>query len=94
MKTNEVKDVQEEYQRNKQRYEEHIADLSTKLKTITDRHRESTALLNNDIKTKKQQIEQYAQQIEQLQNEKTQWESDQSDLQRQVRLIFREFSFG
>lgn len=83
-----MKDLQEEYQRNKQQYEEHIADLSTKLKTITDRHRESAALLNNDIKTKKQQIEQYAQQIEQLQKEKAQWESDQSDLQRQVCVHF------
>lgn len=92
MKTNEIKDIQEEYQRNKQRYEEHIADLSTKLKTITDRHRESTALLNNDIKTKKQQIEQYAQQIDQLQTEKTQLESDQSDLQRQVCAISDDFN--
>ena len=84
LKTNELKDLQEELKQNKQRSEEHIHDLSTKLKTITDRHRESTALLNNDVKAKKQQIEQYAQQIEQILNEKLQLENDRSDLQRQV----------
>ncbi len=65
-------------------YEERITDLSNKLKILTDRQRESTILLNNDIKTKKQQIEQYTQQIEQILNEKTQMENDLSDLQRQV----------
>jgi predicted nucleic acid-binding Zn-ribbon protein len=79
-----LKDLQEQFQQNKQMYEERIADLSNKLKTLTDRQKESTALFNNDIKTKKQQIEQYAQQIEQILNEKTQMESDISDLQRQV----------
>ncbi|CAF4420440.1 unnamed protein product, partial [Rotaria magnacalcarata] len=86
LKTNELKDLQEEFQQNKQRSDEHIHDLSTKLKTITDRHRDSTALLNNDIKTKKQQIEQYTQQIEQVLHEKAQLESDRSDLERQCRV--------
>ncbi|CAF0725433.1 unnamed protein product [Rotaria sordida] len=86
LKTNELKDLQEEFQQNKQRYNEHIHDLSTKLKTITDRHRESTTSLNNDIKIKKQQIEQYTQQIEQVLNEKVQLENERSDLQRQCRV--------
>ncbi|CAF0728780.1 unnamed protein product [Adineta steineri] len=86
LKTNELKEIQEELKQNKQRSEEHIHDLSTKLKTITDRHRESTASLNNDIKTKKQQIEQYVQQIEQIVNEKIQLENERSDLQRQCRV--------
>ncbi|CAM2700904.1 unnamed protein product [Rotaria socialis] len=86
LKANELKDLQEEFQQNKQRSDEHIHDLSTKLKTITDRHRDSTALLNNDIKTKKQQIEQYTQQIEQVLHEKAQLESDRSDLERQCRV--------
>ncbi len=47
--------------------------------------------MNNDIKTKKQQIEQYAQQIEQLINEKTQQENEHSDLQRQVSWYFIHF---
>jgi predicted nucleic acid-binding Zn-ribbon protein len=84
LKANEVKDLQEELKENKQRYEEHIHDLSSKLKTITDRHRESTMLINNEIKAKKQQIEQYTQQIEQVLNEKVQLENERSDLQRQV----------
>jgi chromosome segregation ATPase len=87
LKSNELKELQEESKQNKQRYDEHVHDLSTKLKTITDRHRESIAQLNNDIKTKKQQIEQYTQQIEQIINEKAQLENDRSDLQRQVILI-------
>lgn len=79
-------------QRNKKLHDEHIHDLSTKLKTITDRHRESTTVMNNDIKTKKQQIEQYTQQIEQIVQEKTQLENDRSDLERQVCVYFSEFS--
>ncbi len=73
-------------------YEERIADLSNKLKILTDRQRESTILFNNDIKTKKQQIEQYTQQIEQILNEKTQMENDLSDLQRQVWFFLYSFS--
>jgi nitrate/nitrite-specific signal transduction histidine kinase len=84
LKTNELRDLQEALKENKQRDEEHIHDLSSKLKTITDRHRESTALINNEIKTKKQQIEQYTHQIEQMLNEKVQLENERSDLQRQV----------
>lgn len=79
-----MKDFEEEAKQSKQRYEQHISDLSNKLKTITDRHRESTNSLNNDIKLKKQQIEQYVQQIEQINNEKSQLENEKSDLQRQV----------
>ena len=79
-----MKELQEEFKQSKQRSDEHIHDLSTKLRTISDRHRESTAILNNDIKTKKQQIEQYVQQIEQIVNEKVQLENECSDLQRQV----------
>ncbi|CAF5105594.1 unnamed protein product, partial [Rotaria sp. Silwood1] len=86
LKTNELRDLQEEYQKNKQHYDEHTHDLSTKLKTITDRHRESTTSLNNDIKLKKQQIEQYTQQIEQILSEKVQLENERNDLQRQCRV--------
>ena len=84
LKTNEIKHLQGELQQHKKRSEEHITDLSTKLKTITDRHRESTTSLNNDIKTKKQQIEQYTKQIEQVLNEKVELENQRSDLERQV----------
>ncbi|CAF0922423.1 unnamed protein product [Adineta ricciae] len=86
LKTNELKELQEELKQSKQRSDEHIHDLSTKLRTISDRHRESTAILNNDIKTKKQQIEQYVQQLEQIVNEKVQLENECSDLQRQCRV--------
>ena len=88
LKTNELKDLQQELTDHKQRSEEHIHDLSTKLKTVTDRHREATALLNSDIKAKKQQIEQYTQQIEQIITEKVQFENERGELQRQV-ILFR-----
>ena len=87
LKTTELKDLQQELADHKQRSDEHIHDLSTKLKTVTDRHREATAQLNNDIKAKKQQIEQYTQQIEQVLNEKVQYENERGELQRQVILI-------
>lgn len=89
---NELKELQQEFVSTKQRSEEHIHDLSTKLKTITDRHREATTLLNNDIKTKKQQIEQFTQQIEQILNEKSQYENERSELQRQVKVDHFRFS--
>jgi chromosome segregation ATPase len=84
LKANELKDIQQELVDQRHKSDEHIHDLSTKLKTITDRHREATTSLNNDIRTKKQQIEQYAQQIEQHHNDLTQWENERSELQRQV----------
>ena len=84
MKTNEIKELQQEIVENKKRSEEHIHDLSGKLKTVADRHRETTILLNNDIKTKKQQIEQYAQQIEKYIHEKADYDNERSELQRQV----------
>lgn len=87
MKTNENKDLQEEIAENKRRADEHVLDLSNKLKTITDRHRETTAQLNNDIKTKKQQIEQCAAQIELFVNEKAQFDNERSELQRQVKFL-------
>jgi len=68
----------------KQQYEEHIHDLSTKLKTISDRHRESTTIINNDIKLKKQHIEQLTQQVEQVISEKISFENERNELQRQV----------
>jgi len=68
----------------KQQYEEHIHDLSTKLNIISDRHRESTTIINNDIKLKKQQIEQLTQQVEQVISEKVSYENERSELQRQV----------
>ena len=61
----------------KQQYEERIHDLSTKLKTISDRHRKSTTAINNDNKMKNQHIEQLMQQVEQIGNERR-------DLHRQV----------
>lgn len=82
-----MKDLQEEFQQNKQRSDEHAHDLSTKLKTMTDRYREATASLNNDVKTKKQEIEQISQQLEHILNEKTKLENERSDLERQVRLF-------
>ena len=85
LKMNELKELQQEFVSTKQRSDEHVHDLSTKLKTITDRHREATTLLNNDIKAKKQQIEQFTQQIEQVVNEKSQYENERSELQRQVK---------
>lgn len=91
LKTNELKDLQQELADHKQRSDEHIHDLSTKLKTVTDRHREATTLLNSDIKAKKQQIEQYTQQIEQIINEKVQFENERGELQRQVILVRRRF---
>jgi hypothetical protein len=68
----------------KQQYEGHIHELSTKLKTISDHHRESTTIINNDIKLKKQQIEQLTQQVEQVISEKISYENERSELQRQV----------
>lgn len=72
-----LRNLQEELNEKKQQYEERVHDLSTKLKTISDRHRESTTAINNDNKTKKQQIEQLTQQVEQIGNERR-------DLHRQV----------
>ena len=84
MKTNQIKDLQHELTQKKQQYEEHIHDLSSKLKTISDRHRESTTIINNDIKLKKQHIEQLTQQVEQVIQEKISFENERSELQRQV----------
>lgn len=67
-----------------QHYEEHIHDLSTKLKTLSDCHRESSTIINNDIKTKKQHIEQLTQQVEQVINEKSSLENERNELQREV----------
>ncbi|CAF4259382.1 unnamed protein product, partial [Adineta steineri] len=71
IKTTELKDLQEDLNRKKKQYEEHIHDLSTKLKTISDRHRESTTIINNDNKIKKQEIEQLTKQVEQIVNERS-----------------------
>ncbi|UJR13437.1 hypothetical protein I4U23_000451 [Adineta vaga] len=69
-KTIQIKTLQEELNQKKQQYEEHIHDLSMKLKTISDRHRESTTMINNDNKIKNQQIDQLTQQIEQIRTER------------------------
>ena len=86
LKTTQLKDLQQELNEKKQKYEEHIHDLSSKLKTISDRHRESTTIINNDIKLKKQQIEQLTQQVEQVINEKKSYENERMEWQRQGRL--------
>ena len=44
-------------------------------------------LINNDIKIKKQQIEQLTQQVEQVINEKISFENERAELQRQVGLF-------
>ncbi|CAF3693774.1 unnamed protein product [Adineta steineri] len=71
IKTTELKDLQEDLNKKKKQYEEHIHDLSTKLKTISDRHRESTTIINNDNKIKKQEIEQLTKQVEQIATERS-----------------------
>lgn len=86
LKTTQIKDLQQELNEKKVKYEEHIHDLSSKLKTISDRHRESTTIINNDIKLKKQQIEQLTQQVEQVITEKKSYENERIELQRQCRL--------
>jgi uncharacterized protein YoxC len=90
LKTNQLKDLQQELNQKKQQYEEHIHDLSSKLKTISDRHRESTTIINNDIKLKKQQIDQLTQQVEQVISEKVSFENERSELLRQVEIDFCE----
>ncbi|CAF4372346.1 unnamed protein product, partial [Rotaria sp. Silwood2] len=86
VKTNQLKDLQQELNFKKQHYEGHINDLSTKLKTISDRHRESTTILNNELKVKKEQVEQLTQQVEQVINEKISFENERNDLERQCRV--------
>ena len=88
VKSTQLKDFQQELTEKKQKYEEHIHELSSKLKTISDRHRESTNIINNDIKLKKQQIEQLTQQVEQVIQEKKSYENERMELQRQVRRQF------
>ena len=85
-----MKDLQQELNQKKQEYEEHIHELSSKLKTISDRHKESTSIINNDIKLKKQQIDQLTQQVEQVISEKVSFESERNELLRQVEF----FCFG
>lgn len=84
LQTTQLKDLQQELTEKKQQYEEHIHELSSKLKTISDRHRESTNIINNDIKLKKQQIDQLTDQVEQVIKEKVSYETERSELQRQV----------
>ncbi|CAF3647727.1 unnamed protein product [Rotaria sp. Silwood1] len=86
LKSNQLKDLEQEFNFKKQHYEGHIHDLSNKLKTISDRHRESTTILNTDFQVKKQQVEQLTQQVEQVINEKIVFENERHDLERQCRV--------
>ncbi|CAF4105177.1 unnamed protein product, partial [Rotaria sordida] len=86
LKSNQLKELQQELNLKKTYYEGHINDLSTKLKTISDRHQETTTILNNELAVKNQQVEQLTQQIEQVINEKISFENERNDLERQYRV--------
>ncbi|CAF1672407.1 unnamed protein product, partial [Didymodactylos carnosus] len=68
-----------------QKYDEHINDLSSKLKLITDRYQEMTSTLNQDSKLKKQNIEQLQLQLETLSNERKHLTEELTETDRKVR---------
>ncbi|CAF4322648.1 unnamed protein product, partial [Didymodactylos carnosus] len=85
LKTNALKECNEEFLIKKQKYDEHINDLSSKLKLITDRHQELTSTLNQDSKLKKHNLEQLQLQLDTVSSERIRLTQELVDTERKCR---------